>query len=63
MTGLRIALGSDRYPRPEKFFPCENGGTPPGLINEAIEEVSGTIDKLLYNTGTENGFILVKETI
>lgn len=63
MTGFRTALKYDRYNRPQNLYPCQSAPEPPGPINEAIEEVSGTIDKLLYNTGTENGFILVKETI
>lgn len=62
MAGLRLASNHDRYNRPQKVFPCESGEEPIDTFNEAIEETEGNISKLEYNTGTENGFILVKET-
>ncbi len=44
--------------RPQKLFP---GSLSPGVMSEIIQESPGNLDELSYDSGTEQGFVLVKE--
>jgi len=36
---------------------------PPAEDDEIIQEVAGVIDHLLYDEGTDSGFVLIEETV
>lgn len=60
MEDIGLNIG-DEYNRPNNFFPCQQQSSP-GVDTELVEEVQGVIDTLIYDDGTETGYVLVQET-
>ena len=55
--GLTIG---DKFARPQRLFPT--GSPSPGVDTEIIEESAGIFDAMLYDQGTDAGFVLVQES-
>ncbi len=61
MARPQLNIG-DVYPRPNKLFPCKYDPPPYNGDLEIIQEVEGIIDNLIYDQGTETGFVLVQQS-
>lgn len=57
---VKLTIG-DAFNRPNDLHPCFQE-TSPGVDTEIIEEVEGVFDALLYDQGTDAGFVLVQES-
>lgn len=56
MDDITLDIG-DEYNRPQNIHLIE---TPPASDNELIEESVGAFNNLLYDDGTDNGFVLIE---
>ncbi len=59
ISDIYLNIG-DEYGRPQDIHEGE-GGPSPGVDSELIEEVPDVFDALLYDQGTDSGFVLVEE--
>ncbi len=58
MDDIALDIG-DEYNRPQNVHGVELG---PAGDNELIEETALNFSNLLYDAGTNNGFVLIEET-
>ena len=56
-SNIRLNIG-DEYGRPQNIF---EETISPGVDSEVVEETLGVFDALIFDDGTETGFVLVED--
>ncbi len=60
LKDIGLTIG-DEYSQPNRLKICDEDVSP-GIDTEIVEETQGVIDALLYDDGTDAGFVLVQES-
>lgn len=61
LNKIKLNIGEEHNSPQALNFCDKEGGPSPGIDTEIIEEVPDNFDALLYDQGTDAGFVLVEE--